>query len=75
MPEVSGWDVIAATRERDPRVSTGLVTRWGVQLEEVEVSSKGVDAVIPKPYTLAALRSAMSQLAELRRQRSTLVTS
>jgi signal transduction histidine kinase/CheY-like chemotaxis protein len=69
MPEVSGWDVVAAARKLQPGICTGLVTGWGVQLEEWEISGRGVDVVVPKPYTLAALRSTITALDEVRQQR------
>ncbi len=70
MPEVSGWDVIGAARKLQPGICTGLVTGWGVQLEDVELNSKGVDAVIPKPYSMIALRATVAQLSELRQSRA-----
>ncbi|MSQ09774.1 MAG: response regulator [Dehalococcoidia bacterium] len=68
MPEVSGWDILAAARELQPGICTGLVTGWGVMLEDVELVSKGVDAVIPKPYTMTALRATVARLSELGRR-------
>lgn len=64
MPDVSGWDVVAAAREVHPRPGIVLVTGWGVALEEWETTNRGVDAVIPKPYTLSNIRTTLTTLAD-----------
>lgn len=52
MPEVTGWDVVAAARERRPDMILGLVTGWGATLDPTRVRESGVVLVIAKPFEL-----------------------
>ncbi|GEM_PF-6453727 len=63
MPGVGGWEVVAAARALENRPQIALVTGWGVALEEWEIKARGVDAVIPKPYTIANIRATLTALA------------
>ena len=62
MPDVSGWEVAKAVKQKSPRTPVILITGWGVQLDSEEMSSGGVDGVIAKPFSKQAL---MEQLARL----------
>jgi signal transduction histidine kinase/ActR/RegA family two-component response regulator len=50
MPEVTGWDVVAAARTTRPEMILGLVTGWGETLDPAQVSESGVTFVIAKPF-------------------------
>jgi CheY-like chemotaxis protein len=56
---MNGWQLTAEVRERFPEMRIVLCTGWGAQIEPEEARSKGVDAVVPKPYRLTQLRSAL----------------
>jgi len=60
MPEMTGWDVARAVRQRWPGLPIGLVTGWAVALEMSEEERRGVDFVLAKPYTVETLRSALA---------------
>jgi CheY-like chemotaxis protein len=60
MPEMTGWDVARAVRQRWPGLPVGLVTGWAVALEMSEEERRGVDFVLAKPYTVETLRSALA---------------
>jgi signal transduction histidine kinase/ActR/RegA family two-component response regulator len=63
MPEVSGWDVVAAARRSRPEMIVGLVTGWGETLDAGKVRESGVTFVIAKPFdvrrVVADIRRAM----------------
>ena len=50
MPGMSGWDVVAAIKAKRPRIPVVMVTGWGATLEQKDVESAGVDALVPKPF-------------------------
>jgi CheY-like chemotaxis protein len=60
MPEMTGWDVARAVRQRWPGLAIGLVTGWAVALEMSDDERRGVDFVLAKPYTVEPLRSALA---------------
>ena len=55
MPGMSGWDVAAAIKAKRPHIPVVMVTGWGVTLEQKDVESAGVDAVVPKPFGVRAV--------------------
>jgi CheY-like chemotaxis protein/anti-sigma regulatory factor (Ser/Thr protein kinase) len=62
MPGMTGWDVARAVRTQHPGLPVGLVTGWAVALEMSDEERRGVDFIIAKPYTVEALRSALSEV-------------
>ena len=47
MPEMTGWDVARAVRQRWPGLPIGLVTGWAVALEMSDEERRGVDSSSP----------------------------
>jgi CheY-like chemotaxis protein/anti-sigma regulatory factor (Ser/Thr protein kinase) len=62
MPDVTGWDVAAEARREDHARAFVLVSGWGHQLEPAEVAERGVDRVLPKPFSLDEVREAIGGL-------------
>jgi CheY-like chemotaxis protein len=60
MPEMTGWDVARAVRQRWPGLPIGLVTGWAVALEMSDEERRGVNFVLAKPYTVETLRTALA---------------
>jgi CheY-like chemotaxis protein len=61
MPDMTGWDVARAVRERWPTLPVGLITGWGEQ--ELPARDRlQVDFVISKPFEDARLREALAAL-------------
>lgn len=50
-----------AVKARWPQLPVILVTGWGDALEGEPLDSRGVDAVLAKPYTVAQLQDALAQ--------------
>ncbi len=55
MPGMSGCDVADAIKAKRPHVTVVMVTGWDVALEQKDVKSAGVDAVVPKPFGVKAV--------------------
>ena len=70
MPDVNGWDVALAVKSRRPETAVVLVTGWGAQLEGSSVQSRGVDHVVPKPFSLEDVERVLRMLDERRGSRA-----
>ncbi len=55
MPDMSGWDVASGIREDNPGIPVVLVTGWGATLNEEEVESHSIAAVVNKPFDITDL--------------------
>ena len=63
MPEVNGWDLAASAKRMHPACAVILVTGWGFQLEEDAAASRGVDRVLPKPFSWEDVEEALRLVA------------
>ncbi len=52
MPGMSGWEVARSLKSFDPGATMVLVTGWGIQLDERELATAGVDLVMNKPFSV-----------------------
>ncbi|TMQ51834.1 MAG: response regulator [Candidatus Eisenbacteria bacterium] len=52
MPGSSGWQLARELRAADPDVTIALVTGWGHQIGPDQLDGSGVDAVVPKPFSI-----------------------
>ena len=59
---MNGWDLAEAVRSRWPGVRFLLATGWGAALDPGEARSRGVDAVLAKPYQTVELLRALSRV-------------
>ena len=49
-PGMNGWELAAEVRRRWPHVRLVLATGWGAAIDPAEARTKGIDAVLAKPY-------------------------
>lgn len=54
---MSGWQLVDHGRLRFPGIRWLLATGWGATIDPDEARARGVMAVLPKPYRVAALRA------------------
>ncbi len=62
MPVISGWEIARCVKEKDRRTPVVLVTGWGTQYEEEDLSARGVDLVLSKPLSWDKLLEAVTRL-------------
>ena len=62
MPDVSGWDVAEAIKQKSPETPVVLITGWGVQVDSAQKDKVGVDGVIAKPFSRQTLSDEMVRL-------------
>lgn len=66
MPDVTGWEVARAAKLHQPRLPVVVISGWGAQFGEEQLTDSGVDAMLAKPFHLQALRDTIEKLAETR---------
>jgi len=55
MPGISGWEIAARAKAKNSDLPVVLLTGWGEQYEEEDLSDRGVDLVISKPVNWSKL--------------------
>jgi DNA-binding response OmpR family regulator len=70
MREMSGWEVVAAVRGRDPALGIVLLTGWGATLSNDRLSEYGIDAVLNKPFEMERILRTVQEVVERRGARS-----
>ena len=58
---MNGWELAEAVRTRWPRVRFLLATGWGAAMDPGEARTRGVEAVLSKPYHPVELLQALAQ--------------
>ena len=61
MPEMSGWEVIEAVKQKSLRTPVALITGWGDQLDADKMKDSKVDAVIAKPFKVEDIRRLLAK--------------
>ena len=61
MPSISGWNIARKVKETHPEVPVVLITGWGAQYEGQNLSSQGIDLVLPKPVSYKQLLAAIER--------------
>lgn len=63
MPGMSGLELAEKVHETHPKLPVGLVTGWGSQLNEEEITQKGITALLCKPFRLKDVQAMVDRLA------------
>ena len=61
MPVMNGWEVAKWVKRYTPQIPVGLITGWGIDLEEEKIKESGVDLIIGKPFQLSEILEAVNQ--------------
>ncbi len=56
MPVVSGWEIAKKVKDRSPLVPVILITGWGTQYEEEDLTRQCIDLVLSKPLGYEKLK-------------------
>ena len=59
---ISGWDLAEQVRAEHPATRFILATGWGSGIDGEEARTRGVDAVLPKPYRADGLRKLVADV-------------
>jgi PAS domain S-box-containing protein len=69
MPGMSGWDVCKAIKELRSRVPVGMITGWGMELDQTQKEESGLDFVISKPFDFHQIIKVVDDTMESRDKR------
>ena len=58
---MNGWELADAIKRQWPDVRFLLATGWGAAIDPVEARTRGVEAVLAKPYQLTDLLRALAR--------------
>jgi PAS domain S-box-containing protein len=64
MPGISGWEVAKKAKSENPALPVILLTGWGTQYEDDDLSERGVDLVLSKPLNWSKLVETVEKLAQ-----------
>jgi PAS domain S-box-containing protein len=64
MPGMSGWEVARSVKSVSPGTPVILVTGWGIQACQEDLMSKGVDAVVSKPFSVDDITTVVHEAVE-----------
>ena len=64
MPDMSGWDVCKAIKKLRARVPVGMITGWGMELDQSKKEETGLDFVIPKPFDFHQILKVVDETME-----------
>ncbi|MCU0571463.1 MAG: response regulator [Syntrophobacteraceae bacterium] len=62
MPSVSGWDIAKRAKAKSSKLPVILITGWGAQYEEDDLTTSGVDHVLSKPLSWDRLLETVAEL-------------
>ena len=69
MPGMSGWEVCRAIKEMSSRIPVGMITGWGMELDQTKKEESGLDFVISKPFDFNLILRLVDETIESRRKR------
>jgi CheY-like chemotaxis protein len=65
MPVMNGWEVAKWVKRKTPQTPVGLITGWGIDLEEEKIKESGVDLIIGKPFQVSEILDAVKQFVSM----------
>jgi PAS domain S-box-containing protein len=64
MPDMSGWDVCKAIKKLKACIPVGMITGWGMELDQIKKEESGLDFVIPKPFDFHQILKVVDETME-----------
>lgn len=64
MPDISGWEVSQAVKQKRPEIPVVVITGWGVDPDPNKLRDSKVDLIITKPFQVEQLEKTISDLVE-----------
>ena len=69
MPDMSGWELSRAVRERGSNIPLAVITGWGETVGSHERTAAQVDWVVPKPFDTPQIKEIAHEVLR-RRERN-----
>jgi CheY-like chemotaxis protein/anti-sigma regulatory factor (Ser/Thr protein kinase) len=64
MPEMSGWEVCKTIKGILPNFPVGMITGWGMEVNQAKIKESGLDFVISKPFDLNEILNIVAETLE-----------
>jgi CheY-like chemotaxis protein/anti-sigma regulatory factor (Ser/Thr protein kinase) len=64
MPGMSGLELSGEAHRQHPELPIAMITGWGTQLNEDEISHKGIKTILAKPFHLKDVKSLINDLVQ-----------
>jgi len=64
MPGMSGWEVCKTIKGILPNFPVGMITGWGMEVNQVKIEESGLDFVISKPFDLNQVLNIVAETLE-----------
>ncbi|MGB8658053.1 MAG: response regulator [Candidatus Zixiibacteriota bacterium] len=64
MPDISGWEVSKAVKEKKPDLPVVVITGWGIDPDPDKMKDSKVDLIITKPFQIDQLEKIIRELLE-----------
>jgi two-component system response regulator VanR len=69
MPDMSGWDVCKAIKKLRACIPVGMITGWGMEVDQTKKEETGLDFVIPKPFDFHQILKVVDETMESSQKR------
>jgi two-component system response regulator VanR len=66
MPGMSGWEVCKTIKKIKSRIPVGMITGWGMELDQIKKEESGIDFVISKPFDFHQILKVVDETMESR---------
>ncbi len=63
MPGMPGWEVCKAIKKMSPQTPVGMITGWGVEVDQAKRKESGIDFLIPKPFQFDQILKVLDEAA------------
>jgi CheY-like chemotaxis protein len=64
MPTMSGLEVCKAIKEMNPNTPVGMITGWGMEIDQSQNGENGIDFIIPKPFDFNQILNVVAETME-----------
>ncbi len=64
MPGMSGWEVCKTIKGISPNFPVGMITGWGMEVNQAKIEESGLDFVISKPFDLNQILNTVAERLE-----------
>ncbi len=68
MPGMNGFELLRKSRDASPRISSILITAYGSSYVEEKAKELGVDAYLPKPFSMRSLVDAVQNTIQQKKR-------
>jgi PAS domain S-box-containing protein len=68
MPGISGWQVAETIKRTNKQMPVAIITGWNVELDDKELTEKGVDFIAFKPFSVKQVLKLVQEGMELRKK-------